>query len=156
MTELAPGAYEHVVTAGLARRLRLVDDDLVQRMALDPADSHEVLSRHLASLAHRALQAVSGQGTERLVRQVEMTNAIAEAIAAGSPRMVQDEDRLELTHDLLTAIVPRPPAPQTVAFPTRPETPLSAGALLTNGRGQPRIGTEVAREMASADEVDLL
>jgi superfamily II DNA or RNA helicase/HKD family nuclease len=155
VSELAEGAYEHVITQGLARHLRSVDGDLVQRMSLDPADSHEVLSRHLAGLAHRALQAVSGQGDERLARQIDLANVIAAAITAESPRAVLDDDRLETT-DLLTAIVPRPPAPETVAFPIRPETPLSAGALLTNGRGQPRIGTEVTREMASADGVDLL
>ena len=44
----------------------------------------------------------------------------------------------------------------TVRFPPRPEVPLTASALLVNGRGQPRIGTEVQRELASADNVDLL
>jgi superfamily II DNA or RNA helicase len=43
-----------------------------------------------------------------------------------------------------------------VRFPERPETPLSASALLVNGRDQPRIGHEVARELVSADQVDLL
>jgi HKD family nuclease len=38
----------------------------------------------------------------------------------------------------------------------RPETPLASNALLVNGRDQPSIGTEVKRELASADRVDLL
>ena len=46
--------------------------------------------------------------------------------------------------------------PGPTRFPRRPETPLSSSALLVNGRDQPRIGTEVQRELASADRVDLL
>src|SRR5690606_15716148 len=50
----------------------------------------------------------------------------------------------------------RPGAPGQVPFPPRPATPLSTSALLVNGRDQPRIGTELAAELASADAVDLL
>jgi HKD family nuclease len=46
---------------------------------------------------------------------------------------------------------PGPPTPVE-----RPEVPLSASALLVNGRDQPRIGSEVQRELASADRIDLL
>jgi superfamily II DNA or RNA helicase/HKD family nuclease len=99
---------------------------------------------------------VPGQGAEKLAAQVSLANRIADAIAAVLPRAIEDDDRVGASHDLLTAIARRPPAPATVTFPIRPETPLSSGALLTNGRGQPHIGSEVNREMASADAVDLL
>jgi superfamily II DNA or RNA helicase/HKD family nuclease len=148
--------YEHVVTLGLARQLQQLESDLVERVDLDDADSHEVLSRHIAVLARRALRAVPGQGISKLEGQVALTNHIASAIAAVVPRAIEQGDHLGASPDLLTAIVGRPAAPAPVVFPIRPETPLAAGALLTNGRGQPRIGTEVKAEMASADEVDLL
>jgi hypothetical protein len=37
-------------------------------MALDPADAHKALTRHIAALARRALHAVPGQGAQRLAR----------------------------------------------------------------------------------------
>jgi superfamily II DNA or RNA helicase len=156
VTDLPDGAYEHVVTRGLERQLVRLDHDLVQREGLDPADSHVVLSRHIAALTHRALRAVPGQGADKLAAQVALANRITETIAAVVPRAIEDDDHVGTSHDLLTAIVGRPPAPATVAFPIRPETPLASGALLTNGRGQPHIGSEVNRELASADNVDLL
>ena len=156
MTDLPGGAYEHVVTRGLAARIAAVDQDLVQRVGLDPADAHEVLARHIAGLARRALRAVPGQDADRLARQVEMTNHIAEAIAAVLPQAAEPGDLVADSRDLLMALVDRPVRPSPVTFPPRPETPLAVGALLVNGRGQPRIGSEVAREMACADEVDLL
>jgi hypothetical protein len=62
VTDLPDGAYERVVTRGLERQLLRHDHDLVQRVDLDPADSHVVLSRHISALTHRALRAVPGQG----------------------------------------------------------------------------------------------
>ncbi len=156
MTELARGAYEHVVTKGLERQLLRIDQDLIATMPLDPADSHEVLSRHIGVIAERALKAVPGQGANRLAAQLRLANAIAETISTAAPRAVITDDLFSDTPELLTAVVTRPPAPEPVTFPARPETPLSAAALLTKGRGQPGIGGEVNREMASADDVDLL
>ncbi|MFI7543170.1 DUF3427 domain-containing protein [Actinoplanes sp. NPDC049599] len=157
MTDLTEGAYEHVITRGIEQSLASIDSDLVDRAGLDPADSHQILSRHITALAERALKAVPGQGVARLTAQLELANTITEAIkTAAAPRVVQPEDFLSTPAELLTAIVPRPQAPADVTFPVRPETPLASGALLTNGRGQPRIGSEVNKEMASADEVQLL
>jgi HKD family nuclease len=156
VTDLPHGVYEHVVTQGLARRLKLVDDDLIKRRELDSEDSHDLLSRYVASLTRRALQAVGGDGAARVSRQVDLVNRIADVITDEVRGAVEEDDLLSAPHELLAAIALRPAAPATVTFPALPETPLSTGALLTNGRGQPRIGTEVGREMASADEVDLL
>jgi superfamily II DNA or RNA helicase/HKD family nuclease len=154
--ELSRGVYEHLVTVALEEALTGVDADLVQRARLDPADSHEVLARHVAALARRALRAVPGQDAERLARQVQLANHMAAAIAAVLPHAARRGDLVAASHDLLTAIADRPAPPAAVRFPARPEVPLASGALLVNGRGQPRIGAEVSREMASADEVDLL
>jgi superfamily II DNA or RNA helicase/HKD family nuclease len=156
VTDLPAGAYEHVVTLGIERQLAGFDADLVGRAELDPADSHTVLGRHLTVIAERALRSVPGQGAARLAAQLDLANRIAEAIKAAAPRAVQPDDLLAAPAELLTGIARRPPAPAAVHFPVRPETPLASGALLTNGRGQPRIGTEVNKEMASADEVQLL
>jgi superfamily II DNA or RNA helicase len=144
------------MTRALDRALGRIDRDLVGSENLDPADSHDVLARHIATIATRALKAVPGQGAARLEAQLSLANRIVDAIAAAAPRAVEADDLLMDPPTLLTAIVPRPPAPLEVRFPVRPETPLATGALLTNGRGQPGIGGEVNREMASADDVDLL
>lgn len=158
MTELARGIYEHLITNEIATKLQHVDPDLVQRDDLDPADAHEVLARHIAGLTLRALNAVGGsRDAERLIRQIDMANRIAEGIAAIEPRAVDDDDQVREAHrQLLTAIAHPPTPPATPHFPARPSIPLSNGALLVNGRHQPRIGHEVSYEMASADQVDLL
>ncbi|MEW2474029.1 DUF3427 domain-containing protein [Micromonospora gifhornensis] len=155
MAALDHGIYEHLLTRQLAGQLADVDPALVQHGRLDAADAHDVLARHIAALAQRALKAVPG-GDGRLARQIELANHIAESIAAIQPGSVGAEDQLTATERLLHAIAAPPTPPTTATFPHRPATPLSAGALLVNGRNQPRIGHEVSHEMASADQVDLL
>jgi superfamily II DNA or RNA helicase len=156
VSDLAYGVYDHPVTRGLQGQLTQIDDDLVARGELDPADSYLVLARHIGAIAERALRSVSGTGPERVRAQVDLANQIVQGIVDATPRAVQGEDLLVKPAELLAAIVPRPPAPQEVRFPDRPQVPLANAALLTNGRGQPSIGSEVNKELASANNVDLL
>ncbi|MGQ5263661.1 DUF3427 domain-containing protein [Micromonospora sp. ZYX-F-536] len=155
MTDLERGIYEHLITKQLADHLHRVDPALIQHRALDAADSHGPLTRHLAALISRALQAVPG-GDDKLHHQVELTNRIAEAIAVLSPAATNHSDQVADAKNLLHAIAAPPTPPAQPTFPQRPTTPLSTGALLVNGKHQPRIGHEVTHEMASAEHVDLL
>ncbi|MEH1165501.1 DUF3427 domain-containing protein [Micromonospora sp. CPCC 205539] len=155
MTDLERGIYEHLITRELADHLQHVDPALVQRNILNPADAHNTLARHIAELAKRALQALP-TGDDKLHRQVDLANRIAETIAALSPQAATEQDQVTDAKHLLHAIAAPPTPPAQPTFPQRPATPLSTGALLVNGRHQPRIGHEVNHEMASADQVDLL
>jgi HKD family nuclease len=153
---LRAGIYEELVTEAIDRRLRMLDQGLVDRGSLDPADAYEVLTRHLSRLSRRALLSVSGSDSERLLRQVDLANRIAEAIAVVAPSIVDTGDLIADSRDLLRAIAERAGVPGPARFPDRPDVPLAASALLVNGRDQPRIGVEVQKELASADRVDLL
>ncbi|RAO26585.1 51.5 kDa protein [Micromonospora saelicesensis] len=155
MTDLERGVYEHLITRELAGRLQHVDPALIQHHKLDPADAHQTLARHIATLAARALQSVPN-GDDKLHHQVAMANQIAEAIAALNPKAATEQDQVTDAKHLLHAIAAPPTPPASPTFPQRPTTPLSTGALLVNGRHQPRIGHEVNHEMASAESVDLL
>ncbi|PZG21460.1 DUF3427 domain-containing protein [Micromonospora craterilacus] len=155
MADLDHGIYEHVFTRELSARLRQIDSALIQQGKLDPADAPTVLARHVAALAHRALKAVPSSH-DQLARQIELTNRITAGIAAIDPAAVGADDQITDAEHLLHAIATPPTPPAGPSFPIRPSTPLSAGALLVNGRHQPRIGHEIAYELASADSVDLL
>lgn len=160
MAELSPGVYEHLVTQSLEKQLASVDGDLTLRQKLDSADAPDIIARHVGALVRRALRSIPGDAAQRLAQQVTVANRITasidEAVRHLAPNAVDETDAVSDAHDLLAAIATRPTTPAAIAFPIRPRTPFSTGALLVNGRGQPRIGHEAATEMASADSVDLL
>jgi superfamily II DNA or RNA helicase len=91
-----------------------------------------------------------------LDRQIGVTNRIAQAIASVVANSVTPRDLVADGHELLLAIAADRHPDGTVAFPERPDIPLTTSALLVNGRDQPQIGREVVKELASADQVDLL
>jgi len=106
----------------------------------------------LAALCGRCRE----QTAAALVRQVELANQIAAAIARLAPDVTGVGDLVAESRDLLQAIAAPADVPGPVRFPARPEVPLSTSALLVNGREQPRICVEVKKELASEDRVDLL
>jgi len=159
MADLEPGVYERLITLGLEDRLRELTAELVDRDRLDPADADVVLARHLGLLARRALRSLPerspGDGGDLIDRQVAMANLIAATIFQAAPDVASDAD-LVAAGELLREILAPTGTPGPPIRADRPEVPLSASALLVNGRNQPRIGSEVQRELASADRVDLL
>src|SRR4051794_7678467 len=155
MGDVRTGIYERLVTAELADQLATTDASLVQLSALDPAEAHEALTRHIAGVVGRVLRTASGDDQAAVARQVDLANSIVKAVSALSPAAAMEDAIAEPGRSVL-AVVDPPTTPGPITFPERPEVPLSASALLVNGRGQPRIGHEVNRELASADRVDLL
>lgn len=156
MGDVAPGLHERLVTAGLADRLAGTDAALQLIDELDPAEAHEHLTRHIAQLASRALRAVGGDDRAGVARQVALANDLVRAIAHLTATADGAVEAIDEPGRALLALARPTGIPGPVAFPERPEIPLSASALLVNSRGQPRIGHEVNRELASADRVDLL
>jgi hypothetical protein len=156
MADLRTGLYEHLVTDQLSKDLAATAPDLVQLGTLDPADAHEALTRHISELAGRALRAVGGSDAAAISRQAELANRIVAALRDLAPETATHADAVVEPARTLLAVAEPSSVPGPVSFPERPATPLSMSALLVNGRGQPRIGYEVTRELASADDVDLL
>ncbi|MDP9864800.1 MULTISPECIES: DEAD/DEAH box helicase [Streptosporangium] len=151
MSDLTPGVYEQLVTHALDRRLRAVPGELVEVTSIDQADAEDYLIRHIAALTRHALRAAKTPE-----QQIGRANHIAEAIIREFLDTEDEGERIVQPGQLLTEVrrpsgIPGRPEPRT-----RPEIPLSASALLVNGRGQPSIGTEVKREFATADRVDLI
>lgn len=133
---LPDGLYESVITPRLRKRLDATDR--AQRIVdLDPTLAPEILGRHIGDAARRHLESVDADKRLAIVeRLIDAIESDGQDLAGGS---------------MLRAIYP-----EGQPEPRRPSTPLSEGALLTNARDEPGLGNELALEMESADEVDLL
>ncbi len=158
MVGMEPGVYEELITHGVEAKLAGVEPNLIVRDVLDSSDADVLLSRHIGSLTQRALRSLPerAKGDDRplIDRQVELVNRIAAAIFESAPTATSTDD-LASTQQL-REVLERIGAPGLPKMTARPEVPLSTSALLVNGRDQPRIGSEVQRELESADRVDLL
>lgn len=156
MGDIPAGLYEHLLTEVLTRRLEGIDANLMSVEDLDPADAHEALTRHIASVVRHALLRIGGDNRAAVDRQVDLANDVINAIAVLSSDDAESEQSVSAPARTLLAVSQQRGVPGAAVFPERPQIPLSTSALLVNGRGQPRIGHEVDQELKSADRVDLL
>jgi hypothetical protein len=137
---LSEGLFERVVTSALAEDLRgLEPGQSATTEPLAPADSHVALARHLAAEVQRVVDSVRGE--DKPGAQVALVNRLLEVLQA--------EERVEAPGTELRSI-------HHAAAYERPHTPLATSTLLTRNRAEPNLGSELAREVASADRIDVL
>lgn len=139
---LPEGLYEALITADLADRIgSQVPPPL--RGAVDPADQPHVLARHMYTATQRVLASTTDpQERVRIVN--DLLALLGELDGVWSP-----------VSQLLQVDAP-PALGVSASYTSRPHTPLSDAALLTNARGEPNLAAELRAEVDSCDGVDLL
>jgi superfamily II DNA or RNA helicase len=154
---LPKGLYEQLITRELSAALGSLDGNIVQiqHEPLRPADSHDILTRHVSEVLRRVLQALPEK--ERLEHQVEICNRVLEMLAASPKSAVDTGTTVHAPAEALLSIadIVNVPAGGT-RYPARPHVPLSASDLLVNARGEPAVGHALEREIPSADRIGLL
>ena len=146
---LKPGPRDHLITRALERRLRQVDVEFRDDVALDPAEGPDRLARH--AMAEIARQLASDQSADA---QAARVNEVLRQIVPDEDSWVEAE--VVVPARVLSGIKPRSSLGRPVDLPPLPATPFSQSDLLVNAEGQPNIGSELKAELATADSVDLI
>jgi len=151
VNKLVPGLYEQLLTEAL-REPVLALGDRAETVDLDVGDADAMLSSHVAAVLGRVLRALPNDKA-KLQRQLEVCNAVLGEILRHSPQALAD---------LATPAEPRalhavhPSGVLGVQKVERPSIPLSRSDLLVNAANEPTVGRELAKELESADAVDLI
>ncbi|HEY6101170.1 MAG TPA: DEAD/DEAH box helicase family protein, partial [Anaeromyxobacter sp.] len=161
---LKDGVYDHLLDEALAALAEEAGRERQVDVAdLDPARTPSFVAAHLRPLVERVLASVKGEdAAHKQTRRVEILNRLLATLAEAarehcaakeSPRG-PGETRVPAPRHLRLV---RPRAALGADAPAvLPETPLAESALLVNASGEPSLGRELCRELASADRVDLL
>jgi superfamily II DNA or RNA helicase/HKD family nuclease len=145
---LPEGIYEHLVTAELEHAIGGSSPLIAALAAVADAEVHVLLGRHVGDEIARALDGLAregrGEAASALVGQI--LDDLASRVGAGGE--LRDQR-------------PAPPLRRLLAMhrgtePERPATPLTQSTLLTRNRHEPALGHEIAREISSADRIDVL
>jgi superfamily II DNA or RNA helicase/HKD family nuclease len=116
---------------------------------LDAGESHAVLAEHLRHVVCESLNGLTGD--DRLARQIELVNRILREIGALD---LKDDRSLSTPARRLLEI--RPQELLGSRKFERPDTPLALGCLLAGTRLDPSLVSQIRKELASADRVDIL
>ena len=135
----------------LERRLARLERSFIDcnEEELDAGDSHTVLADHLRRVVRELLNGVAVE--DRLTRQVELVNRILRELEAADP---EGDRRLSTPPRRLLSVWPLEPLGS--GKPERPDTPLALGSLLAGTRLDPSLVSQLRKELASADRVDIL
>ncbi|MDO5737369.1 MAG: DEAD/DEAH box helicase family protein, partial [Propionibacteriaceae bacterium] len=137
--ELVAGLYERLLTATLHDAL---PEGLALTGKIDADVEPAVLTRYLAGVIHEAL--LKQDPAQRL----HLANDLLQ-------HLHHTDHVLSPSHELLSVAEPEQPGRAALSL-VRPTTRLSDPALLTNAPAEPSIGTELQKEIPSANRVDLL
>jgi superfamily II DNA or RNA helicase len=160
---LVDGIYDHLLDDALQRLVSaaVCDEKVTDVAPLDPDRTSSFLAAHFRPLLQRVLASVHGEDdAERQRRRTEILNQLLASLAAAAAdhcreTLFGDGELTVRAARHLRAVQPRPRLGTTMPVLV-PETPLSESALLVNAVGEPSLGHELQRELASADRVDLL
>ena len=156
---LHPGLYEQVINEELNDELTEVPEDRKAVAPIDRAEASKVLSQYLADVIEKGLDNVLDNGGD-ISAQIELTNEIVHLIE----NMTKETDfaamgidrRAEQLLALLRETDPRLAAGKTAADLSRPESSVAQSSLFTGATHEPQLYTELKKEIASADRIDML
>lgn len=137
--DLNDGLYDSVITQDIFAELAGLEHSKVE---VDPQELDQYLSKHLEVHVGNAL----GQLTEPS-EKIKFINKIVESFSAEASPVV--------TNEILKSVLTRVDSDRS-QISSPPEIPLSQLSLLTNAKGDPTIGSELPKELMSADSVDIL
>ena len=153
-TSLTRGLYEALITEGLVAELaELVSDLAPERSALRAIEAPDRIALHLSRAIERALAAIPED--ERLEVGVDVARRLLDTLGSAIPKIEVERDRPVGPAEMLRAVVKRRPdgSPERIE---QPLIPLLDTTVLTNAPGEPRVGSQILAEIASADAIDVV
>lgn len=149
MTDLSRGLYELLLTEALAARLAEVDARGALKGELRAAEAADRIALHVARIVQRAVEATPDK--TRVAEGVALARRLLEQIEA---TVSAGEAPVEAGEILRAMRAIRPDgSPEDISEPL---IPLLDTALLTNAPGEPRVGSQLLTEIASADRIDVV
>ncbi len=155
---LPEGLYDLLLTEGLARSLAAIDCSSADLLALK-GDATEFLADVFTRQLANILDDVSGEDADKAEQQLELVNGLLVMLRQrlkpstdpnGNIHSAEVVDLVASPMRVLRAIQ------RDQQFPASPEVGLAVPWLFTAGKGSPSLLQEIRRELASADQVDIL
>ena len=154
MSKPRPGLYDTLITEALNKVLGELDRSLIPlKGELRAAEASDRISLHIARLVARAVGTLAE--SERSKGGLALARRLVAEIHSAVAQAEVEPDQLIETGEVLQAITHRNPdgTPGVVAAPL---LPLLDTTLLTNAPGEPRVGSQLVTEVASADAISIV
>ena len=155
---LKQGLYEQVVNTEIKDELRQLPEDSKHVEKIDTAESSSVLTQYLSEVVHKGLDRIAGDDISAQLNLVnKIVDLISQETAQDDLRDFTVDDEGEQLFALLSRDDPMMRIGQKKAKDLpRPETSIAQSSLFTGAVHEPQMFSELKKEIASADRIDML
>lgn len=157
--ELKNGLYEQVLNKIFSEKIDGADENktLIYKEGIDEEESSYILSQYLHGVVQRGLSYL--EKTNRLGRQIELSNKIIKLIREETQEECIEEDFISEDAKMLLAVLDRMNSKYSVVGEkniSRPTTSLLQSSLFTGSNTEPSLVSELKKEILSSDRIDML
>ena len=152
---LQSGLYEQLITTALRRELAAIPDERQSVAPIDKAEAAEVLSRYVAEVTRAVLERMQESKLD-VQAQIALVNRMVKLLAEDYEPSLAVDEKAEQLLALLKAQDPMLVLGKRASDMTRPETSLAMSSLFTGAVHEPQMFSELKKEIASADRIDML
>lgn len=151
---LKPGLYEQIVNQAISTELISVSEQCKSVEKLESAKAPQALAGYVAENIRMTLEAMSQNTSE----QIELVNDLLHVLAEKRGEMTEQyvDSKAERLLQVMDEKDPRRITGITAAMLPRPETPMSVSSLFTGAVNEPKMYTELRKEITSATHIDML
>lgn len=156
---LEHGLYEQVVNEQLNDALEEIPEARKALAPIDPAEASKIISQYMAEVIQQGLDNVVDNGGD-IDSQIALANDIVQVIGKATAEQTFQEKGIHARASQLLALLreqdPLLAVGKTASELERPETSIAQSSLFTGAIHEPQMVTELKREIASADRIDML
>lgn len=151
---MKPGLYEQIISKAISEKLSSVPDVCKAIEKLDVEEAPQALAEYVAEATRRTLESIPKDTTE----QITLVNKILSVLTEKRDDIADNivDNRAEKLLHLLDENSPEHIAGKKASEITRPETPMSVSSLFTGAAHEPKMFSELKKEIVSADRIDML
>lgn len=157
---LKHGLYEQLINRMIGREIKQAEEEnmYVDVAPIDTGEASKVLSQYLAEIIEKGLDNVRDNGGS-LADQIALANKLVDAVKTETREGSFDELLVERQAEQLLAFFDKKDSILAVnekAQIVRPVTSLAHSSLFTGAVREPQLGSELKKEIASCDRIDML
>ena len=154
--QILTGIYEKVINQAIETELKEIDlnDNIIDKTSIDSAEAQHILAEYLAQIIEKGLLRIKEQCKEDSKNaQIKACNEIIEKISVLSNSDDILDWKIGSKGEQLLAILQK--AKQQIKD-KRPTTSLAISTLFTGAKSEPSMVSELKREIATSDKIDML
>ena len=154
------GFYESVINKLVdeeIQKTRLKNDKYIDTKEIDKEEGSSVISKYMATVINKSLNRISGDDKQN--KQVEVCNKIINLLIEELKIEDFDEFLINENAELLLAVINNMDVALIDSYKNkkiRPITSIASNSLFTGAQNEPSLGSELIKEINTADRIDML